>query len=859
MSGKRFRTKLFTAMLCFMMGLTLVPAFSNEASAADYPAPVLNSAKLEGGSYVLSWSLPSNPNGTPTGGYDIVIDGTDTNKTWRTTGTSRTITGLDPKVDHTFQIEARWLQAEPNVYPRSNVLSAAVSQSVASPTVEPYPAPVLNSAKLEGSSYVLSWNLPSNSTGTPTGGYDIIIDGKDTGKTWRTTGTSRTISGLDTNAAHTFQVEARWLQADPDVFPRSNQLNSGVASLPAGDATAPTIAITSPSSSTTVTSAQTLTIVAGASDNTGVSKVEFYKGATLIGTDTTNTFSTNLTITEADNGSHSLTAIAYDAAGNTSKSAPVAVTVNIAATPTTVTEPYPTPVLNSVKADGGNMVLSWSLPNNPTGVPTGGYDIIIDGTDTNKTWRTTGTSRTITGLDTKVAHTFQIEARWLQPDPDVFPRSNVLSGSFTADSSADSGSTDSGSPNTSTDNGPLKVFPGAQGFGTESVAGRGGKVIRVTNLSDSGTGSLRAALTASGPRIVIFDVSGTIEWFSNVTIKNPNITVAGQTAPFPGITVRGAALQIDTHDVLIQHLRTRPGDRQNVPNPDGVWVQQGAYNIVVDHCSLSWGIDENASISPPVPTSNPPRNITFSNTIFSEGLYDSVNDRGTHSRGFLLRQSYNVSLVRNLFAHNDKRNPEIHGSTKTLLVNNVIYNAMDIKGAMYFSNADGKEHIASLIGNVGIPGPNTPSGWKVAYLRSGLPSGGKVYAADNRGPGYSSSDPWGAIRNDAGSWIKASTPPISISGLSILPGSTVESHVLKNAGARPAERDAVDARVTKDVANRTGRIINSQDEVGGWPKLAYNVNPLSLPSNPNGDDNGDGFTNLEELLHQRALKVEGRL
>jgi hypothetical protein len=335
--------------------------------------------------------------------------------------------------------------------------------------------------------------------------------------------------------------------------------------------------------------------------------------------------------------------------------------------------------------------------------------------------------------------------------------------------------------------------------------------------------------------------------------------VAGQTAPFPGITVRGAMLEIETHDVLIQHLRFRPGDRQNVSNPDGLWVQVGSYNVVVDHCSLSWGIDENASISPPVPTSNPPHSITFSNTIFSEGLYDSVNTKGAHSRGFLLRQSYDVSLLRNLFAHNDKRNPEIHGSTKTLLVNNVLYNAMDIKGSMYFSSADGNEHVASLIGNVGIPGPNTPSGWKLSYLRSDLPSGGKIYVADNRGPGYSSSDPWAVIKNDAGDWIKASTPPVYFDGLNILPGSEVESHVLQNSGARPAERDAVDARVTKDVANRTGRIIDSQDEVGGWPNLAYNVDPLVLPSDPNGDDDGDGFTNLEELLHQRALKVEGRL
>jgi hypothetical protein len=304
----RTKTRLFTAILCCLLGVTL-QGFMSQASAASATAsaPVLNSAKVENGKYLLTWSLPPSESGTPAGGYDIVIDGKDTNNTWRITGTSQVITGLDTSADHSFIVEARWTQFKPHEFPRSNELTVK--------GMEAYPAPVLNSAKLEGGKYILSWTMPDNPNGAPAGGYDIFIDGTDTNATWRTTGTSQTISGLDNQKAHTFFLEARWTQASPSEFPRSQELNVAAA---ASDTSAPTVAITSPSSNTSVTSAKTMTIVAGASDNTGVSKVEFYDNGSLIGTDTTNTFSTDFPLTEAQNGVHTITAKAYDEAGNVS-------------------------------------------------------------------------------------------------------------------------------------------------------------------------------------------------------------------------------------------------------------------------------------------------------------------------------------------------------------------------------------------------------------------------------------------------------------------------------------------------------------------------------------------------------------
>lgn len=212
------------------------------------------------------------------------------------------------------------------------------------------------------------------------------------------------------------------------------------AAEPTDDA-APSVIISSPETDLQVNNEQTLTVIAAASDNVKVTRVDFYNGSALIGSDTTNTFSASLPLNKDNNGTHSIYAVAHDAAGNSSKSASVNVVVDIVDTvESPTTESYPAPVLDAVTVDGSNFVLKWSVPSSASGLPEGGYDLVIDGVDTGSTHRTTATSATISGLEAGVAHTFMVEARWTQAEPDEFPRSNQVQGMIEA--SSDAGTTD---------------------------------------------------------------------------------------------------------------------------------------------------------------------------------------------------------------------------------------------------------------------------------------------------------------------------------------------------------------------------------------------------------------------------------
>jgi pectate lyase len=184
------------------------------------------------------------------------------------------------------------------------------------------------------------------------------------------------------------------------------------------------------------------------------------------------------------------------------------------------------------------------------------------------------------------------------------------------------------------------AFPRAVGFGTDTTAGRGGQIIRVTNLNATGDGSFRAALEAPSKRIVVFEVGGVIDLEKRgISISNPFLTIAGQTAPDPGITPIKGGISVQTHDVLIRHISIRPGDageaKRSGFKPDGLSTSGGdAYNIVVDHCSMTWAVDENLSASG-ARTEGPDKTshkITFSNNIIAEGLSDSSHAKGPHSK-----------------------------------------------------------------------------------------------------------------------------------------------------------------------------------------------------------------------------------
>ncbi len=395
------------------------------------------------------------------------------------------------------------------------------------------------------------------------------------------------------------------------------------------------------------------------------------------------------------------------------------------------------------------------------------------------------------------------------------------------------------------------VIPGAAGYGMGTRAGRRGLVLRVTHLGASGPGSLRAALETPGARVVVFDVGGTITLAENLVVREPYLTVAGQTAPSPGITLAGAGLVIETNDVLLQHLRVRVGAGAAGPpaeERDGIRVGTGGYRVVVDHASVAWAVDEGGSAS-----GQGVRDVTFRACIFAEGLSRSIHPKGEHSRGFLVNAgAQRIALLDNLFAHNHTRSPGANGNTSVLAANNLAYDP-GAWGAGFWDvrEAPTGPTAAVVAGNHFVLGPSSGALRAPVTLWATLSPGGSIWLADNR-----------VTPERPAVWVQPGTPPVlaaqpgPTAGVRIRPSAEVEAQVLDAAGARPADRDAVDRRVVAQVRARTGRIIDAPDPAE-WPATAAPVvRRLALPPRHNADDDGDGYTNLEEWLHALAAEVE---
>ncbi len=423
----------------------------------------------------------------------------------------------------------------------------------------------------------------------------------------------------------------------------------------------------------------------------------------------------------------------------------------------------------------------------------------------------------------------------------------------------------------------IPVFPGAEGFGTHTIAGRGGKVIEVTSLEDDGPGTLRAAVKDPNPRIIVFRVGGTIELKSSLQINHPFITIAGQTAPGGGIALKNAGLVITTHDVLIQHLRVRPGNEGDVDADinDSIEILgrhgdvEGAFNVVLDHVSASWSEDEAVS------TWYGAHDISISWSIISEALNRSRHRKETHSAGLLIGDSsYNVTIHHTLLAHNDFRNPLIVDGGTHDFINNVIYNWGVLPGEIIDNDAN---TFLNFIGNTYIPGPSSELGLFEIVIPTGQP---KIYVEGNFGPHRSSPtmDEWSLVGFGYGEGIapetfrsmtKYETPTLTISS-----AAEAMERVLSEAGAILPTRDAVDLRIVEDVKRGTGSIINSPADVGGYPALATGIPPtdsdhdgmpddweLEMGLNPedasdgNGDLDNNGYTNVEEYLHFLSEKL----
>ncbi|HEY2627697.1 MAG TPA: hypothetical protein VGI57_01155, partial [Usitatibacter sp.] len=219
-----------------------------------------------------------------------------------------------------------------------------------------------------------------------------------------------------------------------------------------------------------------------------------------------------------------------------------------------------------------------------------------------------------------------------------------------------------------------EAFPGAVGWGANTEGGRGGHILRVTNLNPDGPGSFKAALETPGPRIVVFEVGGVIDLHRTVLkIREPYLTVAGQTAPSPGITLIKGGVDIHGHDVIFRHIRVRTGAdgqaKRSGWEPDALGTVS-AHHVIVDHCSLSWALDENMSSSGPrfkgnniaEWRANTSHDVTFQYNVASEGLADSSHSKGEHSKGSLVHDNVmNILFYRNIWAHNEERSPLFKG------------------------------------------------------------------------------------------------------------------------------------------------------------------------------------------------------
>jgi pectate lyase len=381
------------------------------------------------------------------------------------------------------------------------------------------------------------------------------------------------------------------------------------------------------------------------------------------------------------------------------------------------------------------------------------------------------------------------------------------------------------------------AFPGAVGWAAQTPGGRGGRIIKVTSLAADGPGSLRAAVAEKGPRTIVFEVGGVIDLGRSVLeIDEPFLTIAGQTAPSPGITLIRGGIDLKGHDIVIRHIRMRTGvDGQAWHSgwEADAFSTIGAHDVIVDHCSFLWALDENMSASGPRfngDTLADWRNgtshrITFSYNIAAEGIAHGSHPKGEHSKGSLIHDNAtDILIYRNLYAHNYERNPLLKGGVQAALINNLIYDPG--QRAIHYNlmalEWEGHPYVVgelSAVGNVMRGGISTQP---QAFLMLGGAGDLRYYmhdniAVDRIGVPVPMLGRYGVT---TARFIVAHKPIVWPAGIPVLAANEVETDVLANAGARPWDRDADDSRVVFDVAEGRGEIIDNEKQVGGYPPIA---------------------------------------
>jgi Ca2+-binding RTX toxin-like protein len=444
---------------------------------------------------------------------------------------------------------------------------------------------------------------------------------------------------------------------------------------------------------------------------------------------------------------------------------------------------------------------------------------------------------------------------------------------------------------------PVLAFAGAEGYGANATGGRGGRVLHVTTLADTGTGSLRWALSQSGPRTIVFDVAGSIKLASQILVENGDVTIAGQSAPGEGITIEGSRIRLKASNIIVRGLHFRPGDGDGmkVGDRDGMMIGTTDYaqnNVIIDHNSFTWGIDENFDVNGNI------HNLTISNNIIAEGLSHSLHPNGEHSKGLLVSNweglngstDTNISIIKNLMSSNMERNPEVKAGQNVEVLNNYVYDYGHEFRVMWFGGGNDGTLLTSIkaVGNVITPGPGTNNDViDPMYLTPGYsaPSTNLPMILNPMAPGselYLADNVWTKLPTDSAGnqdqnllyWdnggIGFLVDHASFgSGAKILDSSATAAYVLANAGTSGYSANSVDARIIRDAATGGGTLIDSTAQVGGMPSATgyfmtaapdtdrdgmpdwfedkYGFNKLVDDSN--GDTDKDGYTNVEEYLN----------
>ena len=421
---------------------------------------------------------------------------------------------------------------------------------------------------------------------------------------------------------------------------------------------------------------------------------------------------------------------------------------------------------------------------------------------------------------------------------------------------------------------PVLAFPGAEGAGRYAVGGRGGRVLRVTHTGDSGPGSLRAAIEAEGPRTIVFDTGGVIRLESPLVIRRGQVTIAGQTAPGGGITLIGQPLIIAADDVIVRHIRSRLAAEQ-VVEADAISVTRGR-RIILDHVSASWSVDETLSVGSRY---DPPErgiyDVTVQNSVIAESLNASAHAKGEHGYGSLVRGGYGarISFIGNLWASHRARMPRPGNYSPPAVDPEGPY--FEFRGNVFYNwgggqagyNADTNSvSTYAFVGNAYLPGPDTTGRWA---FEDSDPLAVAWFEA-NRMDGALPADPWSLVKDDGGPGTRLTARP-DWAGAPPEDPDAWQDRVLSSAGAS-LPRDVIDARIVAGVRDRSGRIIDSPDAVGGLgpidaglPRIdsdgdglpddwetAHGSNPTD-PADGATDPDGDGHTLLEDWLNALAV------